>query len=99
MRPEPWHCNWNSFSQAFAPFPGELSATAGEARAFGSATPNGIAVVGGEATEARVRDALRDGDVVHLATHGVLNARNPMFSRIAPARSSDASPSSNDGRL
>jgi CHAT domain-containing protein len=44
-----------------------------------------------------VRQALGSGGVVHLATHGVMNWRNPMFSRIelAPGRGGPG----DDGRL
>jgi CHAT domain-containing protein len=37
--------------------------------------------------------------VVHLATHGVMNARNPLFSRVELARGTGAMRSDNDGRL
>jgi CHAT domain-containing protein len=38
--------------------------------------------LGGAATEGRLRRALAAGAVVHVATHGVMNARNPLFSRL-----------------
>ena len=48
-------------------------------------------MVGRRAGEPGVRAALAGGGIVHLATHGELNARNPMFSRLAtaPGRSDD----------
>src|SRR4030095_9368892 len=54
--------------------------------------------VGGGAGEPALRQALRSGDVVHVAGHGVLNALNPLFSRIelAPGR---ARLPAEDGRL
>ncbi|MEE9293518.1 MAG: CHAT domain-containing protein, partial [Phycisphaerae bacterium] len=51
------------------------------------------------ASEASVRQALVRGDVVHVATHGILNVRNPMFSRIELARESKNGSSDDDGRL
>jgi CHAT domain-containing protein len=54
--------------------------------------------LGAKATEPAVRASLSNDGMVHVATHGVLNARNPMFSRIDLARSS-APGSANDGRL
>jgi CHAT domain-containing protein len=46
--------------------------------------------VGRTATERQVRRALTEYDVVHLATHGIMNVRSPMFSRmrLAPGRGS-----------
>jgi CHAT domain-containing protein len=45
-----------------------------------------------------VRRALAGSGVVHLASHGVLNSRNPMFSRMELARGG-GSASNDDGRL
>jgi CHAT domain-containing protein/lipopolysaccharide biosynthesis regulator YciM len=78
---------------AFAPFPRELPATRAEARAFERAT-GGRVHEGRSASESALRDALSRGGFVHVATHGVLNAWNPMFSRLELA----AGPS-DDGRL
>jgi CHAT domain-containing protein len=58
----------------------------------------GRAVIGAAATETAVRSALASNTVVHLATHGILNADNPMFSRLELAPSRGGS-SSDDGRL
>lgn len=82
---------------AFAPFPRELPGTRAEARAVRRALRGGEAVLGDEATEAMVRAALASDGVVHLATHGTMNAFNPMFSRIALARGDGTS--DDDGRL
>ena len=67
---------------AFAPFPERLPATMAEAGMFPSLDPPGSASVGPAATETAVRRALADGRPVHIASHAVMNARNPMFSRI-----------------
>lgn len=68
--------------EAFAPLPDELPATATEARAVAGALPGSRVRLGRRATEARVRTALAEDRIVHLATHGVFNAASPMFSRI-----------------
>ena len=64
-----------------APEPRALPGTAHEAavvaRAF-AAEP----LLGPAATESRLRSALSDRGLVHVAAHGLLNERNPMFSRI-----------------
>ena len=83
---------------AFAPFPGELPATATEAALFRAAGSGWTARVGGEATEAALRRALATDAVVHVATHGVFNLRNPVFSRIELARAPGAI-LDDDGRL
>jgi CHAT domain-containing protein len=84
---------------AFAPFPGALPGSAVEGEAIRREMPGSRSVSGPAATEARVREALAGGGIVHMATHGVLSARNPLFSRIelAPGRS-DGGPE-DDGRL
>ncbi len=82
---------------AFAPFPGSLPATEDEVGAIRSKA--GVQrFVGSEATEGRVREALRRAGTVHLATHGVMNAYNPMFSRIELAQGHRDDPA-DDGRL
>lgn len=82
----------------FAPFPRELPATVVESKAFQRALPQAGSRVGGGATEREARASLAQAGVVHLATHGVLNARNPLFSRIELAPGDRADPE-NDGRL
>ncbi len=49
------------------------------AAAFGGAS---TALLGADATVARVREAAPSADVVHLACHGVFRADNPMFSAL-----------------
>ncbi len=56
-----------------------------------------VVSIGDRATEQSVRTALSSGHTVHLATHGILNARNPMFSRVALARNGGGP--ADDGRL
>ena len=84
-------------SIAFAPFSTALPGSVREARAFSRAVPGAVSVVGAGATERRVRDALARGAMVHVATHGVMNSRNPMFSRVEMARGTGAV--DDDGRL
>ncbi len=83
---------------AFVPFHRSLPATRDEGRAFGRTVPRARLVEGGNATERRFREALAQPRLVHVASHGVMNARNPMFSRIelAPGRG-ESGP--NDGRF
>ncbi|HEY9506230.1 MAG TPA: CHAT domain-containing tetratricopeptide repeat protein [Gemmatimonadales bacterium] len=75
----------------FAPRPDLLPETAPEAQAVTRALPGARLIVGRRAGEPGVRAALAGGGIVHLATHGELNPRNPMFSRLAtaPGRSDD----------
>lgn len=82
---------------AFAPFPLELPGTDEEASAAAGSGPGSRVRRGSHATEAAVRSALAASAVVHIASHGVLNARNPAFSRINLTRG--AGGSSDDGRL
>lgn len=82
----------------FAPFPKELAATVTEVAAFRASGAGRTILTGSEATEAAVRRALAGTGVVHVATHGVFNARNPMFSRLEFARPAVSS-AENDGRL
>jgi CHAT domain-containing protein len=82
---------------AFAPFPRTLPGSAREARAFRRVVPDAVTHEGASATEARLREALSGGGIVHVATHGVMNLRNPMFSRVELAR--NAGRPEDDGRL
>lgn len=81
----------------FAPFPDRLPASADEADALRH-TARAQVRLGPRATEARFREALKGGGVVHVATHGVLNTGNPLFSRIEFAAQPGTDPS-DDGRL
>jgi CHAT domain-containing protein len=81
---------------AFVPLPRALAASGLEARAV--ARQAGVrSVVGRGATEGAVRQALRDGGLVHVATHGYMNPGNPMLSRLALRPAGSAS--EDDGRL
>jgi uncharacterized membrane protein/tetratricopeptide (TPR) repeat protein len=82
----------------FAPFPDQLPGTEREAIVAQQAASEGRLYREHEATEAAVRRALAEGGVVHIASHGVLNARNPLFSRIELAPGSGTA-SDDDGRL
>lgn len=82
---------------AFAPFPSLLPGTRAEVRSL-TRGPSWRLRSGRWATERAVRRALASSGIVHVASHGVLNARNPMFSRIELARGR-RSGSANDGRL
>jgi CHAT domain-containing protein/Tfp pilus assembly protein PilF len=84
----------------FAPFPGELPGTKGEAEAIAGLASGALPYLGSGATEQAVREALAKPVIVHIATHGVLNPRAPMFSRLELSRpvSTSVSPA-NDGRL
>jgi CHAT domain-containing protein len=58
--------------------------------------PGASVLLGRDASERATREALASGAVVHLAAHGELNARNPMFSWIEAA---PAARRGEDGRL
>jgi CHAT domain-containing protein len=82
----------------FAPFPNELPATREESRSFLRAVRASSANLGSAATESRLREAIAAGKVVHVATHAVMNPRNPLFSRIELA-GDRSGPNADDGRL
>jgi CHAT domain-containing protein/tetratricopeptide (TPR) repeat protein len=83
---------------AFAPFQSALPGTRAEAVLASRSSSRGALHLDRRATERAVRRALEDSEVVHIASHGILNARNPMFSRIELARGAGGS-STDDGRL
>ena len=82
----------------FAPLPLELPATQDEARVIRRALTNATMLVGTAATEPAVRRSLESGAIVHIATHAILNAGNPLFSRIELAGRANG-PALNNGRL
>ena len=90
-RPEPRAPLADRGGTVFAPFPADLPATSDEAEAFHRTVPGALVFRGDEASESEFRRAIGEGGIVHAATHGILNARNPMFSRI------ELSPSPGDG--
>lgn len=67
---------------AFAPRPDDLPATTREVEAIGNVLGGVRILVGRRASEPALRRALGDAGVVHVASHGVLNRANPLFSRI-----------------
>jgi CHAT domain-containing protein len=81
----------------FAPFPTALPGSAREAGVLRRAIPGARSREGWKASELQLRAALASGQMVHVATHGVMNPRNPMFSRIELAPGSGAG--EDDGRL
>jgi CHAT domain-containing protein/tetratricopeptide (TPR) repeat protein len=87
-----------SRGSAFAPLADRLPATRMEVQAVTDESGRIKRYVGSRATERAVRGALEDRGLVHLATHGILNVRNPMFSRLELARGAVGDPA-DDGRL
>ncbi len=85
-------------ASAFAPFPDQLPATRLEVRAVTAENGRVNRYVGSRASERAVRRALENAGPVHLATHGILNVQNPMFSRLELARNNGGDPN-DDGRL
>ena len=90
-------------TSAFAPFPEELPGTRAEAVAVGGAARGARLYIGAGATERALRIALTTPGPVHVATHGVLNPRSPMFSRLEMVRPvvprDSVAPTDDDGRL
>jgi CHAT domain-containing protein len=86
-----------SKAAGFAPFPSLLPSTETEVRTFQRAVPGASVRTGRQANEAAVRRALREGRMVHVATHGIMSARSPLFSRIVLARGRNGP--ADDGRL
>jgi CHAT domain-containing protein len=89
---------WSGAGTGFSPFPDELPATRKELEAVGASVPRARLRFRAQATESAVRRALTEEGLVHVATHGVLNVRHPMFSRIELARPPRAS-ADDDGSL
>ena len=71
-----------------ASLPGTLSEVAGIRHKYG---PRAVTLLNEDATEDRFRLAASRHDIVHLATYGVLNQRNPLFSfvQLRPDTASD----------
>ena len=89
-----------SGNEVFAPLTKELPASRDEAVAVSralTAKPR----IDGDASELAVRRALHDASIVHVASHGTLDADRPMFSAVAlaPAASAADTRPDNDGRL
>jgi CHAT domain-containing protein len=71
---------------ALAPFPTTLPSSRTEARRAADGHARSATLLGARATEATMRAALQSGAIVHVASHGVMEAESPMFSRIELAR-------------
>ena len=84
-------------ASVFAPFPDELPGTRDEVRAIAVAG-RVRRFEGAQASERELRKALASPRLVHVATHGVMNAINPMFSRLELSRS-NGDDTGDDGRL
>jgi tetratricopeptide (TPR) repeat protein len=84
---------------ALAPFPAELPGSLIESRLVAELLPGSRLRRGRDATERALRTALGSGRVVHLATHGVLNPRNPLFSRLELYPGPPTGSGDDDGRL
>lgn len=66
---------------ALAPRPGQLPGSRDEVEAIGRLYGNDATVrVGPAATEQFLRDSAQSFGIVHLATYGILNQHNPLFS-------------------
>ena len=92
-----WTAAPDGSAAVFVPDPLALRATRGEASAVERSLTDTRVWLGTQATEARLRTALATLPIVHVAGHGVMNAANPMFSRLELARG-DGTPG-DDGRL
>ena len=80
-----------AFAPATARLPGSRAEVGAIRRLFG---PRATVLDGAEATKRALRQSGTGYDVLHLATYGVLNRRNPLFSYVELAADS-----SGDGRL
>jgi len=98
LQQRPSRARQGAHGSVFAPFPGQLPATRLELEAVTGERRDMERFMGSRATEGAVRRALGQPGLVHLATHGVLNVRNPMFSRLELSRSGGTE-SEDDGRL
>lgn len=96
-RPVRASASWRG-GTVLAPLPEELPASRREADAVLRAMAGARRLVGEEATELELRRALQGHAPVHVATHGVMNAESPMFSRILLAEGGDGG-SRDDGQL
>jgi CHAT domain-containing protein len=83
---------------ALAPLPRDLPATVMEVSAIRRVHRGALVLVGGRARESALRQALRSGAVTHVASHGVLNGMNPLFSRLELVPGETRTPA-DDGRL
>jgi CHAT domain-containing protein len=83
---------------AIVPFPENLPGSRVEGRAIDRAQDRVSVLEGDQATEEALRRGLSSTAIVHVASHGALNFRNPLFSRIELFRRVLGDPA-DDGRL
>lgn len=81
----------------FAPYPDRLRGSREEVRSLRRRLRGAEIREGPRATELSLRQRLSLGGVVHVASHGIMNPRNPMFSRVELARGTGGP--ADDGRL
>jgi CHAT domain-containing protein len=86
--------NGSGRTLALAPRMDELPGTTREVAAVARLTANATVLSESQATEEAFRRMAGEYDVIHLATFGVLNARNPLFSFVDLAAGANQ-----DGRL
>ena len=84
-------------SVALAPLPDELPASRIEVEDVRRIV-GGRSLIGRTATEAAFRSALETAPIVHVATHGIMNSGNPMFTRLELAPGGSNTPE-DDGRF
>jgi CHAT domain-containing protein len=83
---------------AMVPFPQDLPGSLIEGKAIDQTQDRTSLLEGDRATESALRIALSSETTVHVASHGALNFRNPLFSRIELFRKVVGDPA-DDGRL
>ncbi len=83
---------------AMVPFPQDLPGSLIEGKAIAQTQDRTSLFEGDRATESALRRALSSETTVHVASHGALNFRNPLFSRIELFRKVIGDPA-DDGRL
>jgi len=83
---------------AMVPFPQDLPGSLIEGKAIDRTHDRASLLQGDRATESALRRALSSEAIVHIASHGALNFRNPLFSRIELFRKVVGDPA-DDGRL
>jgi CHAT domain-containing protein/tetratricopeptide (TPR) repeat protein len=59
---------------------GPLPATSNEVESISALYPGGSVLIGKAATAGKVRETIKTGNLVHFATHGILDPKHPLFS-------------------
>jgi CHAT domain-containing protein len=75
----------------FAPEPENLPGSRAEALAISRSSRRVMSYIGRRSTKRGVQLALQRGDIVHVASHGMHNSQNPLFSRLSVAEQSNRS--------